>query len=285
MKSQIACLAASVALVLTTAIAPAQASSFTLDFNTAPDGTALNPYQLDSLSGQTLGTQTFSTSSGNIGNIWKSIGIGIGAIDSKAPLGLFNTNCLPYSSDGTPGRSVDGFTQPCNLDNRDGDPDLATGAGSYNAVSYDTVPQGNALIFEETPGIGLPDDTTYGGTIQFDFDLETVLASVKLSQVGIVDNTEGTLVVNFIDGSSVTKTLNNNRENQLQFFNLSDTEQMKVVKNFSVAFNGSGAVTGVVFSEFQQREKIPEPTVLWGVLAATGIGFGYKRGRSSREDA
>lgn len=243
--------------------APAQANSFTLDFETDADGNALDAQLLDG-----AGQNGFSTTNDNIGDIWSSIGITI-TDDSNAPLGLFNSNCVAAG-----GTSANGFTTACNINNSLGDPDLATGTGSYGNISYDSDPQGNLLIFEENAGNGTPDDTSSGGTIKFDFDLDNILSSVKLQEIGIVDDASGTLTVNFLDNTTFTQTIDIDNENELKFFSLSDADQAKEIRDFSVQFNGSGGITGVAFAEFK---KIPEPMTLWGIAVVAGAGLGLKR--------
>lgn len=243
-------------------LAPAQAAGFTLDFDTDANGNPLNANQLDG-----AGSNGFSTTADNIGDLWSSLGITI--TDNKsAPLGLFNSNCLPKG-----GVSNDGFTAPCNTSRRNGDPDLATGNGAYKGVTYNTAPQGNVLILEENAGNGTPDDIASGGTIRFSFN-RALLSSVKLDQIGIIDDARGKIRVNFLDGTKLVQTITNREENELQFFNINADKQ---VKDFEVSFKGSGAISGVAFSELKSVEPVPEPMTILGSVVAVGMGAGLKR--------
>lgn len=265
MKFFLPTLATSLCLVLGAIAAPAQASGFTLDFETDANGNALDALKLDDKTGQ----NGFSTKAGNIGDIWNSIGIDITVEGSGAPLGLFDSECLANG-----GTSANGFTRPCNLNGRKGDPDLATGEGSYGKVSYNTTPQGNLLILEENAGDGTPDDTGRGGTIKFNFDLDNILSSVKLDKIGTVDDAKGSILVNFLDGTSYSEKIQLTEENELAFFTV---DQTKAIKDFSVTFDGSGGITGIVFAEFQTKQAVPEPATLLGMAAVVGAGLGLKR--------
>jgi hypothetical protein len=164
-----------------------------------------------------------------------------------------------------------------------GDNDLATGKGSYGKISYDTEAQGNALIFEENPGNGTPDDTARGGEIRFDFN-RTLLSSVKIDKIGIVDDAQGEIIVNYTDGSQFFQTITNSKENQLQFFN----PDSKQVQDFVVKFNGSGAISGVVFSEFNpvgEPTDVPEPMAGLGLLLVGGYGLKVMRSREQSQQA
>ncbi|MEM8779087.1 MAG: PEP-CTERM sorting domain-containing protein [Cyanobacteria bacterium P01_G01_bin.49] len=241
----------------------ARAASFNLDFDTDAQGNALNAQELDThLPGERV----------DVGSLWQSIGIDISG-DSKAPLGLFQTECLPSGSGAV---SNNGFTTPCESGG-DGDNDLATGDGQYKDIVYDTIPQGNALIFEENPGNGVPDDIAKGGTITFDFD-RTFLSSVKLGEIGIIDDASGTIVVNFLDGTKFTQSITSTEENDLRFFTVPD----KQIANFSVEFNGSGAISGVAFTEFTAIPEINEPSTILGVATVVALGTGLKRKKSQK---
>jgi hypothetical protein len=231
---------------------PTQAASFTLDFETDPLGNKLDPFALDS-SGSTV----------DIGSLWSSIGITISTANTNAPLGLFDSNCLPKG-----GSSNNGFTVPCNVSSSLGDPDLATGSGSYGGIVYDTPPQGNLLILEENPGNGMPDDDGKGGTIIFDFN-RNLLNSVTLGEIVFVDDAKGSVNVLFLDGTSETVSFDLEIENQLFSATFSDKE----VKSFSINFNGSGGIGAIVFRDFDQYpEAIPfETKGEWGALVACGL--------------
>ena len=233
----------------------AQAAGFNLDFETDASGNALDAIALD-----THGANDRT----DIGSLWSSIGIDI-STNVSAPLGLFQSNCLPQG-----GTSNDGFTVPCNSSSSDGDPDLATGDGSYGSITYNTPPQGNVLILEENPGNGEPDDDGGGGTITFDFN-RALLTSVKIGQIGLIDDAGGEIVVNFLDGTSYTQEITNLGENDLTFFTIPSDKQ---VANFSIEFDGSGAISGVVFTEFQ---AVPEPLTILGAGSAIAFGASFKR--------
>jgi hypothetical protein len=279
--------AASTLLILgavggTLATPSASAYDFVLDFETDSQGNTLDANQLD------------THGNGNrvdVGNLWSDIGITITGDPKRgnAPLGLFNSNCKPYDD----GVSLDGFTQACGTSKDNGDDDLATGQGFYNEKSngdftyggqnykygYNTDPQGNVLIFEENPGNGTPDDTGIGGEIFFNFD-RSKLERVVIESIGIIDDAKGEILVEYMDGSTFSETINIRNENELKFFN----PDQKDVKNFMVKFNGSGAVTGVTFAEFKQTPApVPEPAGLLGLAIAGGFGARTLRKRQSEE--
>jgi hypothetical protein len=269
----------------------ASANDFVLDFETDAQGNTLDANQLDTHGN---GNRV------NIGNLWSDIGITItGNPNDNAPLGLFNSNCKPYDD----GISLSGFTQACGTSTSNGDDDLATGEGYYAQdrngsfrydvngngriqrnserfnYYYNTVPQGNVLIFEENPGNGTPDDTSKGGEIFFNFD-RSKLERVVIESIGIIDDAKGEIEVEYMDGSTFSETIHINGENELKFFN----PEQKDVKNFLVKFNGSGAVTGVTFAEFKEAPApVPEPAGLLGLAIAGGFGARTLRKRQSEE--
>lgn len=242
----------------------AQAVTFTLDFMTDAFGNPLDPMALDTHA--TLADRV------EIGSLWSSLGINIETANTSAPLGLFNTNCQPKG-----GTSLSGFTTPCEVGS-DGDNDLATGIGSYGNISYNTAPQGNALIFEENPGNGIPDDIAAGGKAFFLFD-QTIVSSARIGEIGIIDDANGTITVNYLDGTpQFTQSITNSEENQLQFFTVPDGQ----VESFSVEFDGSGAISGVIFTEFELQEDlvaVPEPVSGVGAIVVLGLGMLVKRMR------
>jgi len=276
--------AASAALLGIAVPGAARAAQFTLDFNTAPDGSPLDAYALDTHGN---GDRT------DVGNIWNSIGIDITATNTSAPLGLFNSNCLPRFNGVSDNVDTDGSGGPllCNVNDSLGDPDLATGTGSYttsggaDAVSYDSEPQGKLLILEENPGNGIPDDTSSGGTISFDFDPGIVLEAV-LQEFVFVDNASGSVELFFTDGTSSLTNFSISGENEL--FVLTAPSD-KSLSNFNVHFNDSGGIGAVVFSEY---EAIPEGETALGLLVAGGLlgdvkvrqRLAAKRGSDARTD-
>jgi len=231
-----------------------RAAQFTLDFETAPDGSALDPYAIDTHGD---GDRV------DVGSIWSSVGIDITALDTDAPLGLFNSNCKPNG-----GVSDNGFTAPCNTSNSAGDPDLATGGGSYvldgDTITYNTEPQGNLLILEENPGDGIPDDMVRGGTISFDLNEKIVLDAV-LQEFVFVDNVSGSIELFFTDGTSALTNFDVANENDL--FVLTAPSD-KSLASFDVNFDGSGGIGAVVFSEYQ---AVPEGETLFGMVVAGGL--------------
>jgi hypothetical protein len=271
----------------------ASANDFVLDFETDAQGNTLDANQLD------------THGNGNrvdIGNLWSDIGITItGNPNDNAPLGLFNSNCKPYDD----GISLSGFTQACGTSTSNGDDDLATGEGYYGQdrngsfrydvngngriqrnserfnYYYNTVPQGNVLIFEENPGDGIPDDKggSYARRMVFDFDREKI-EEVVIGSIGIIDDATGKIRVNYTDNTWFEQEITNAGENDLRFFN----PDQKDVKDFWVEFNGSGAVSGVTFAKFKEKPApVPEPTGLLGLAIAGGFGVRTLRKRQSEE--
>lgn len=252
----------------------ANAITFNFDFETAPNGDPLDAYLIDG-DGQTIGSTLYSTTLKNVHTIWNSIGINI-TVNSKnnKPLGLFQSNCLPLG-----GFSNNGFTAPCNVGTENnGDPDLATGDGGYGSITYNTPPQGNVLIIEENPGtnrrslgspLGVPDDDGGGGKIRFDFD-RTILSSVKIGQIGLIDDVKGSIFVKYLDTTSnFTQNVNLTTENALTFFEPTDGQ----IDYLEVNFDGSGAISGVFFSEFDfVATPVPEPSTIIATLVSLGFG-------------
>ncbi len=196
----------------------AHSASFTLDFDSYYDDLGNEISLTDTYRNQADSTyQSLDDGSlGNIGDLWSNIGVTITGSpnDGTSQLGLFNSNCVANG-----GTSSNGFTDPCNTSSTAGDPDLATGTGSYGTINYDTTPQANVLIFEENQLNGTPDDDVSGGTVTFTFD-DILLNDVRLDQVAIIDDAQGSIVVNYADGSTFTQTLLNLEENELSFFNI-----------------------------------------------------------------
>ena len=250
-------------LVLGINTLPTQAASFTLDFNEDTAGNALDAYALDG-----SGQNGFSTTKGNVGEIWSSIGIDISVTRSNKPLGLFNSECLPKG-----GNSTNGFTALCNTSGSLGDPDLATGEGSYGNISYDTTPQGNLLILEENAGNDIPDDKGgNGGAFTFNFN-EDIVLSAALQEIVFVDDAKGDLTLNYANNSSETLNFKATEENQL--LNFSSGIDPQPLNSFTIDFNGSGGVSGVVFSEYTTK-AVPEGEATLGLLVAGGL-FGIRQ--------
>ncbi|MEM1367507.1 MAG: PEP-CTERM sorting domain-containing protein, partial [Cyanobacteria bacterium P01_H01_bin.15] len=228
----------------------------------------------------------------------KSIGITITKSQTNAPVGLFNSNCLPV---GSGARSNQGFTRLCegeNPINNNGDNDLATGTGvnpDGNAlfnpgsppppfsncltpppdqVNFCTEPQGNVLIFEENPGDGNPDDEVDNGKVTFDFNDRFV---VRIQEIFAIDDIEATLEIVFRDGDTFSETLDVvGVENAVVSFGTGSPFSNnplpipdKNVDSFSIQLSNpsgtstsSGAISGVVFSDFPE---LPEPSTYLGL--------------------
>ncbi|MDB9525504.1 hypothetical protein PN498_05855 [Oscillatoria sp. CS-180] len=264
----------------------AQAATFDLDFNwsglivdgdATNAGQALDANQLDTRSGQRIDGTKFSTKKGNIGSIWDDYGISITGLDKQgrrsnsAPLGLFNSNCVARG-----GVSVNGFTGTCARNGSLGDNDLATGKGSYGNVTYDTIAQGNLLIFEENKGNGTADDTSKGGTFVFD------IANDKnwfVEEIGIVDDARGEITYTYRDGTVSTEMIDINGENELQFFNAA---QEKEIAQVAVRFDGSGGISALRFrDEVVENASVPEPTMAIGLISLGAIVVRTKRQRKT----
>lgn len=287
MKTAIARLAV-VAGSLLAAVGPAQAASLTLDFQTAFDGTVLNPNALDG-SGQVIGGQTFSTASGNIGQLFNFNGISITAApnSSRSTLGLFNSNCVPTGGSNSAG------TVACGTSNSNGDNDLATGTGfnpagerdgadgAVDGINFNSTPQGNLLIFEENPGNGTPDDSGRGGTFSFNLDRGFVQRAF-LQEIVFVDDVSGDIELFFTDNTSETIDFDGLLENEV-FAIGGDSFRQQDLAAFDINFDGSGGLSSVAFSEFATASTsasntgaVPEGETALGLLAAAGL-FGLKK--------
>ena len=241
---------------------PTMAAQLTLDFETAPDGTSLDANALDSSGGQDIDGTTYSTSLGNVGDIWSSLGITI--TTSTDTVGLFNSNC-------NAGVSNDGYINSCT----GGDPDLATGDGTNTTdnIIFDTDPQGNLLIIEEGTGDGDPDDRGQGGVITFDFD--SSVTSVKLGSITVVDDVSagGGITVEYVTRGSIKTNFESNlQNNDLRTYTFLDEE----INSFEVDFNtASGGIGAIVFADYQQVPFEFSPG--WGLLISGGglLGIRY----------
>lgn len=275
------------------AISTAQTNTYDLDFNWSglvvnedkdKAGDALNAYDLDTDNGQTINGPTsstkFSTQLGNIGNIWGEYGITITGLNKKgtkansAPLGLFNSACDPKN-----GSSNDGFTVDCeNTINgkTHGDNDLATGSGSYwhkgSQITYDTVNQGNLLIFEEDEGDGRPDDIAGGGTFIFDIAKDK---QWSIEHIAIVDDAKGQITYTYRDGTESFEKIDIKGENELQFFSAA---QNKEISQVAVQFKGSGGIGGLRFRDMQPPiPTVPEPASAMGLVLVGGLASRLRR--------
>lgn len=266
----------------------AQAAAFNiydLDFNYSSlvvngtaTGYALDAYDLDKNSGQTIDGTKYSTKIGNIGDIWGEYGITINALANdgiaanKAPLGLFNSACKPKG-----GTSDSGFTANCEI-GRHGDNDLATGKGSYknSTINYDTLDQGNLLIFEENEGNGTPDDTAKGGTFLFNIDADK---QWTIDQIAIVDDAQGQITYTYRDGTQSSEDISIAGENELKFFSAAEN---KAISQVAVQFDNSGGIGGLRFREVQPPiPRVPEPASVVGLLVVGGLASRLRRRESS----
>ena len=245
-----------------------QAASYHLNFDYSGlnnEGEALNTHLLDG-AGQTINGVLYSTTEGNIGDIWKSYGITITGDPARRrtdPLGLFNSNCTTghagnnnFDADRCEQR-IDGTTY--------GDNDLATGS------AFGTASQGNLLIFEENEGNGAPDDTIPGGEFYFD------IAEDKhwtVEEIGFVDDARGSITYTYRDGTSDTEVFDIPGENQLEFFT---GAQDKLISQIAVTFNSSGGITGLKFQEETPIASVPEPAAGLGLVVFGAIASRLKR--------
>ncbi|MEO0947736.1 MAG: hypothetical protein AAFY11_06260 [Cyanobacteria bacterium J06641_5] len=276
MKTAISKLAIALGSLLVVA-GPAQAAGLTLDFQTAPDGTILNPNALDG-SGQVIGGETFSTSLGNIDRLFSANGVNLTATpnSSSSTLGLFNSNCTPSS-----GGFNSAGTAPCGTSRSNGDDDLATGIGfnpfgeqPVNGINFNSTPQGNLLIFEENRGNGTPDDSGAGGTFSFSFDRDVIQRAV-LQEVVVVDDVSGSIDLFFTDSTSQTLDFEGLVENEVVTLGAGLFQQRDLV-GFDVNFDGSGGLSSVVFAEFADSSSnntgaVPEGETALGLVAAAGL--------------
>jgi hypothetical protein len=251
---------------------------FILDFEVDGRGNALDANDLD-----THGANDRT----DIGSLWSNLGITIEGKDTSAPLGLFNTNCRPVDA-----RNISSqFTDPCGVDWNLGDNDLATGTGSYRRnrrspkISYDTTPQGNALIFEENPGNGTPDDTGSGGTIVFHFDLMNKLDEAILDKAFFIDDARGTIAIEYEDEKDPwSQAFRIDGENEVKEFMLGAEGETRNATKLSVTFDGSGAIGGLKFRSLKEKPApVPEPAGLLGLAIAGGFGARTLRKRQSEE--
>lgn len=234
-------------------------------------GDALNAYLLDG-----AGQYGYSTTSGNIGNIWAGEGVYITTDYTNGgndPLGLFNSNCNTSYGNITSANST-----ACASNRNNGDRDLATGQGSYGNVSYNTESQGNLLIFEEHAGRKGPDDNAKGGTITFDVTGK----GWTLDEIGFVDDIKnGLITYTFFDDSTETDTIKIDEENGLKFF---APAQVKEIKTVAVKYHGSGAISGLRFKELEPViPTIPEPTAALGLIAFGTVATRLKRKQQGTE--
>ena len=281
----------------------AQAQSFTLDFGSAATGfnsgnvtlgDSLDANLLDG-AGQTIGGTPFSTSDGNIGNIFNPIGINI--TSSTNTVGLFNSVCTPFAPSGAVNNSAPSGAPICEPGGgNNGDDDLATGniTNSSGGQLFNTTPQGNLLIIEEGAGDGVPDDNG-SGTLTLDFTQGSVLENVNLESITFVDDVRATVTVNFDDMTSESTVIDfripfdpgNNQtpvtsgvgtlENSAEFVDgenavgvIGGFDQMKNVDSLAIAFNSSGGIGEIAFSDFQPVPFEFSPGL--GLLLS-GLGF------------
>ncbi|MEM9767535.1 MAG: PEP-CTERM sorting domain-containing protein [Cyanobacteria bacterium P01_D01_bin.71] len=279
----------------------AEAGTYYLGFEKAPDSTDLDSFALDSNSGQTIDGVTYGTQSGfaSIGDIWSSLGINIMGYDNDyvtnvlngdmpdnggRTLGLFQSNCLPgqngiYAG----GTSVEGWTTDCVWNNKSGqgDNDLATGTyykdandnkilDSGEEIIYSSNPLGNVLIFEEGAGNDRPDDTAKGGTFVFDFSQFD--GDWAIDEMSVVDDAQGWITYFYEDGTNSQEEIDIAGENEVKFFNQS---QHQKISKLAVQFDNSGGIGGIRLKEIKPA-SIPEPATMVGLMVV-GAGMMLSR--------
>lgn len=265
--------------IILTLLLGGKAHGFNLDFERDSSNTRLDAQVLDK-------------DATPIGNIWRSVKISTRLTPN--PAGLFQSNCTPLGGVSTPLHPVE-----CASNG------LATGIGEYLDIEYNTPPQGNILIIEHNPGDGIPQNSPHGGIIRFDFD-----TGVSAKKIGIVDHAQGHIYIEYSDGSNKSLYFNHTHRNQLEFYDIPNSE----VKFIEVFFVGDGGITGLdlspvgiswmggsaaaalgglavlkLFSQSPAPEPqpvpipepqpvpVPEPKFLLGTLVALGLGFLFKR--------
>ncbi|NJN20699.1 MAG: hypothetical protein HC812_05285 [Leptolyngbya sp. RL_3_1] len=257
-------------------VAPAAqaATYYDLDFETTISGDPLDAYQLDTAAGQ----YGFSTTLGNIGEIWLADGITITGYDSNyitdpdssgpsiANLGLFNSNCIWGTEP-----DANAVTEKCQRkvgSKTRGDNDLSTRYLGENNL-------GNLLIFEENPGDFTPDDTRSGGTFVFDF-----MGADKdfwVESLSVVDDAEVTIQYFYKDGTPATteETGTVPGDNDVTFFS---GAQQRAIAKIAVQFEDSGGIGGIRLKEIEKdRPRIPEPTATLGLFAFGAVATCLKR--------
>lgn len=233
-----------------------------------------------------------------VGSQWQAdYGVTFSATDKSGNsenLLLFNSTCNP------------GDASLSHLPNcTGGDPDLATGKGSYKKsgswyVNYATPDQGNVLIIHEQKNNDLldPDDDANGGWINMNFD-EAVsfdkIGFLDLDDVGIPEFkflfADGTWsdILSFQDGDAGVKSIgsafeakynskgeiistrNPEGENSLREYSF----YLENVVEARVKLPSSGAIA---YLEYNQVE-VPEPLTLAGLGVAAGAMVASRRRR------
>lgn len=298
-----------------TTIRPVQA--FSIDFRNPgviqSDGTRtinssveLNAIDLDG-SGQNIDLDlsdstpaaTYSTAANNIIDLWTPLGIDI---TINGTLGLFNSECIPGGGSNSAAAPAN---IPCNIGGSNGDPDLATGNGSYtngmNVINFNTTPQGNLLIREENPGNSIPDDAS-NGDILINFN-QSILSQVRLESVTIVDDAEGNIIVTFTDNSQETISFNSSLTNPItgtngnalllnpSEFSAGENALARIggftqndVASLKIDFVGSGGFGAFDFIEFSGSDvKVPlEFSPSLGLLLSGASLFGVNYFRNKR---
>ncbi|MGF1461289.1 MAG: hypothetical protein ACFBSG_19955 [Leptolyngbyaceae cyanobacterium] len=233
--------AATLGLGFVMAVAPANAQTTILDFDT---GNGLQPPG----SGQTIGgsTQPFT-----------DFGVTIETDNpNNNPLLLFNSNCGPDF----PSTSCTG-----------GDPDLATGQPSFG-----TDPQGNVLIIQENDDLTDPDDDADGGTFQFSF-----IDPVEFLNATILDLDENVAPIfefSFESGSSQTVSASSvdllgseSGDNSLRQYNFSG---LTGVTGLNLTLDDvSGAVASLTY-ERPETPSIPEPMSALAIFTVGAVAAG-----------
>lgn len=292
-KLSIATIASGLMSLGVLAAAPAQASTFSVNFDegfvgTPGDGTRITDQYYNDLG------ITFST-------------------DRSNGLVLYDSECV--GKGGNKGVSTNGFTNVCT----GGDRDLATGKGGYKQGGewyyYDTEAQGNVLIIQENSS-DTPDDQWDGGEININFatsdtsgnqfyengitlenllfvDLdEAILGGKQNGQKALefsfeyVDSSRNPFEINssnysnYITEQWLSKDWDGNElrgDNSLaqHFFN-NEGGEFDGIKEVTVRYKGiSGAIGGFNYSATPGNDpaEVPEPSSTIALLGLIGLGM------------
>lgn len=276
-----------------------------LDFSKATDGTLLDANALDSSGGQqididgTSGTETVSTTNGNVGDIYQQAGLTItGVGEAGDTVGLFNSNCVPAGGSSEFGDSANlPSNSPllCGDGGANGDNDLATGAdGSYDNgnITYDTEPQGNLVIVEENPGNGQPDDFGGGGSITLTFEDNgpNDFIAARIKEITFVDDSSGNFIFNFRDPNVSPETISFNAPDQNDLTteddilgSFSQASQEELLESVVVDFSASGGISTIVFAEYQRVPFETETTLGLLLVGSYGLFRFYKRKQAAQQ--
>jgi hypothetical protein len=290
------------------------------DYNDLVSEIEWNNGDIDGISGAT----TPNYKGVKVGDFWK--GLGITVTQSSGTIALMDS-FDPFLNDGVAGDSGNvkngaGVTSS----KADGDPDNLTGkdpavvakkkdatAPNNGKPGQPILGMGNLLIFEETPGDAIPDDTGNGGIIRFEIDDENLYTGIsveaRLSQFLFVDDTRGKISLTFVDGTTLTSTSHTTLsglnyagtiENEIFFVDIKglledyDAATGNDYANtnldyWSVDFDSSGGLGEVQFEFLNTAPPaVPETSTLAGASVAFGLAgasFLIKRKRKKQQPA